>query len=218
MHHTISKDLGSAEGGSFIQTSLRWHPSPIWVPPVRSGSWAELGSTMAEDRPGANRVSECCEALMAGRRGFAWAPQPLLNYLWSDQALQGSRAHRQSCLVGLQRHHVCWTNKTFLAWRSVQGCACVPEAAISPRRWTLWLGSLCASVFSEWGPLDPTGSGCSFSGWTFGGYQPGLEAGRAISSEPAKGAPLGPLSLHPPPYLPFQKHNLSVYYQEIQTL
>lgn len=141
---------------------------------------------------------------------------PLLNYLWSDQALQGSRAHRQSCLGGLQRHHVCWANKAFLVWRSAQGCVCVPEAAISPRGWTLWLGSLCASVFSEWGLLDLTG--CSFSGWTFGGYQPGLEAGRAISSEPAKGAPLGSLSLHPPPYLPFQKHNLSVYYQEIQTL
>lgn len=121
-HHTISKDLGSAEGGSFIQTSLQWHPSPIWVPPVTSGSWVELGSRMAEDGSGANGVWECCEALMAGRSGFAWAPQPLLNYLWSDQVLQGSRAHRQSCLVGLQRHHVCWANKAFFA----QGCACVP--------------------------------------------------------------------------------------------
>lgn len=90
--------------------------------------------------------------------------------------------------------------------------------AINSGGWTLWPGSPCNRVSSEWCLLGLTGSDCSFSGWTFGGYQPGLEAGRAISSESAKGSSLGPPSLHPPPYLPFQKHNLSVYYQEIQTL
>lgn len=124
-HRTISKDLGSAEGGSFIQTSLQWHPSPIWVPPVTSGSWAELGSRMAEDRPGANGVLECCEALMAGRRGFAWAPRPLLKTTYSltrhcraagqqgTQAKLPGRAAEAPCLLGKQGLFA-------------QGCACVP--------------------------------------------------------------------------------------------
>lgn len=73
-HQPISEDLGSAEGGSFIQTSSRWHLSPIWVPPVTSGSWAEMGGAMAEDRPGAHWASECRRALTAGGCGLTEPP------------------------------------------------------------------------------------------------------------------------------------------------